>query len=66
MKYLKLCSGKAVKPSALSSITHFKLQKAETLFIEYRHEKFSRKVSKFAKFTKDSPQQSFSTLSISL
>ena len=32
MKYLKLYSGKVVKPSALPSIIHFKLQKAESLF----------------------------------
>ena len=32
MKYLKLYSGKAVKPSALSSIIHFKLQKSKESF----------------------------------
>ena len=66
MKYLKFYSGKAVKPSALSSIIHFKLQKkpqnTRSLFIEFRVEKLSQKVSKFSKFTKVSPRQSFSTL----
>ena len=31
MKYLKFFSGKAVKPSTLSSIIHFKLKKAKKI-----------------------------------
>ena len=57
MKYLKFYSGNVVKPCALSSNIHF---------IEFREEKLSRKVSKFGKFTKVSPRQSCSTLSICL
>ena len=56
MKYSKLYSCKAVTPNALFSIIQFK-----ELFIEFRLEKLSQQVSEF---TKVSPQQSFSTLSI--
>ena len=60
MKYLKLFSCNAVRPSALFSIMHFKLQNAKSLFIELREE-LSQQISKF---TKVSSQQSFFTLSM--
>ena len=60
MKYLKLFSCNAVRPSALFSIMHFKLQNAKSLFIELRGE-LSQQISKF---TKVSSQQSFFTLSM--
>ena len=41
-------------------------KKANSLFIEFREEILSRKVSKFAQFTKFSPQQSFSVLNVCL
>ena len=59
-------SGKVVKPNALSSIMHYKLQKAKSLFIEFCKEKLSRKVSIFAKFTKVSPRENCSTLNTCL
>ena len=53
-----------VTPSALSIIIPFKIAKSKEFFIEFRKEKLSQKVSKFAKFTKVFPRQSFSILSL--
>ena len=56
MKYLKLYLSKAVTPSMLFSIMHFKKQKSKEFFIELREEKLSQIVSKFTKFRKVSPK----------
>ena len=45
MKYLKLYSGKAFKPSALPSIIHFKLQKwKESLYRILQEKAFTKSV----------------------
>ena len=64
MKYLKFYSRKAVKPSTLSSIIHFQLQKK--INKNSARQKLSQKVSKFEKITKVYSQQSFSTSGICL
>ena len=64
MKYLKFYSRKTVKPSTLSSIIHFQLQKKTNK--NSARQKLSQKVSKFEKIMKVYSQQSFSTSGICL